>query len=123
MCTHRVFNRDEQEMSAKKCYECGKPLSKEEQDKRKPLPPDVLVGAMQDRVEEIGEKMCLWKRFNKWLCKKLGHKNGWLPAAPWWCDRCGEDFKEEWDKYRSEIYYARMEELAKSDGEWIQKHK
>ncbi len=47
--------------------------------------------------------------WNKWICKKLGHKEGWWPSAPWRCERCGEDFKEEWDRDFSEEYYARFE--------------
>jgi hypothetical protein len=59
--------------------------------------------------------MDLIRGFNEFLCKKFGHKEGWYPAAPWWCDRCGVHWKEEWDRTHAEAYYKKQEELRRHD--------
>ena len=59
----------------------------------------------------------MFRRFNKWLCKKLGHKQGWFPSAPWRCERCGADFTKEWNEKHSETYYKREAELSTWDKE------
>jgi len=46
----------------------------------------------------------MFKWFKDWtrkrdrrLCESLGHKEGWYPAPPWVCERCLQDYKEEWE--------------------------
>ncbi len=61
--------------------------------------------------------MSLFKLFNRWLCNRYGHKEGWYPFPPWWCERCGADFKKEWDVSYKEAYYQNQAMMAEWDKE------
>ena len=52
---------------------------------------------------------------SKFICNKLGHKEGWYPCPPWVCERCGADFKTDWDENWSQAHYERFEILKAGD--------